>query len=142
MNRTQIHNAYVGTFTLVLSFGMVFLYLSALKYHLFYTHRWIDIPMHFLGGLVIASLSYFISNAATANDDKAFPTNALVISILLSVFLVGIIWEVYEVIFKLNEELHYWRDTIADMVMDMLGAGVVAYYASWRSNRVRKALDI
>lgn len=99
-------------------------HIYALDTHLYYTYRWLDIPMHMLGGLTVGLL-------AIAFFDIRRPR-----AFLALVLAVAIGWEIFEYIFSISTgQPDYWFDTIHDIVNDMVG-GIVAYalarYTVWR----------
>jgi len=80
---------------------------------------WFDMPMHFLGGVVISFLlaylfySFLIKKEATQS----------VIFLIFGVIVVGIGWEVFEYIFKnvIAGQFFNTLDTISDVCFDLAG---------------------
>ena len=58
------------------------------------------------------------------------PTSTLKSSILILVgmLIIGIAWEVFEYILNLIQPIHYWQDTVLDLVADMMGAILTCIY--------------
>lgn len=131
-----MHKAYVGTMLFILSLALVWGYMTALRHELFFFVPWIDIPMHFLGGVVIGLLAYFIFIAYSSRHENSVQVRHAVTNVLLAVFLMGILWEVYEVIFNLTEEFNYWQDTLIDLLMDMSGGLAVAIWVVHRNEKL------
>ncbi len=111
--------------TLLLSslFVLASAHIVALEFFLYWKYLWFDIPMHILGGLCVAlgfsSLPFFHINLPT--------WCGTIISYTIVVFLVGIAWEVFEVVFDLVIfDETYNTDTFIDLCMDMLG-GFIGY---------------
>lgn len=92
---------------------------------LFWTHRWIDIPMHMWGGLTLGALGIGLLGRH----------QPLVFFVFVAVMVVG--WEVFEHVhdFAIVEDEPYWLDTIHDLVNGAIGAVVtyvVARKTVWR----------
>ncbi len=88
--------------------------------NLYYELPWLDIPMHILGGFLIGLLITAFSFYNKTLGNRQFFS--------LSLFLVMVIWEVYEyqrgvIIF---DELFDYLDTLKDIVFGFLG-GYLAY---------------
>ena len=96
----------------------------ALEFYLYWQFVWFDVPMHILGGAVVG-LTFF------ALRDLGAPVPAVVLQmpvLVLLVFLVGIIWEVFELVAGLYLAENYVFDTSIDLCMDIIGgclAGIV-----------------
>ena len=58
------------------------------------------------------------------------PTSTLksAMLILVSMLIIGIAWEVFEYILNLIQPIHYWQDTVLDLVADMMGAILTCIY--------------
>ena len=117
---------------LILSFFTILciaiLHISALRLHWYFTHRWIDIVIHILGGFWVALTAMWL--AIRLKHIEAFPhyrKNAFII-VLFAVALVGIAWELFELLSG-NTFLHtsnFWTDSVSDMINNFLG-GAIAY---------------
>lgn len=85
----------------------------AVNNFLYWHYPWFDVPMHLLGGVVIATVL-----VAFLHDfrPKLFVLFAAVI-------FVG--WEIFELYFGLPRETNYFFDTALDMLNDSLGATAV-----------------
>ncbi|MCX6752595.1 MAG: hypothetical protein NTZ87_03840 [Candidatus Nomurabacteria bacterium] len=92
------------------------------KFYWYYTIWYFDMPMHFLGGFWIGLASlYFLFT-----ESKAL-TFQFIIKILLCVLLVGIGWEVFEILVNnvtIRDSFNY-LDTFSDILFDLSG-GVFA----------------
>lgn len=123
------HVAFAGTIALLLAFGLVFLYLYTLRFHLQFFYPWIEIPLHILGGMVAGIVTYYINLIAEGDRfDRCKDVRPYIISIFLSAFIVGVMWELYEILLGFSETLNMWN-TLNDLFFDMLGAGFIAYWA-------------
>jgi hypothetical protein len=128
----------IGTISFILFAILIILYLVILREKLFFFYPWSDMPMHFLGGLVVGSVTYFLMLLIASARDKKFSRTQYVGGILVSVFTVGILWEIYEFIFGLTFTISYWPDTLSDIVMDILGGSFVAYCAYLHNQMLEK----
>ncbi len=104
------------------------LYLNeiALQYYLYWVYWWYDIVMHFLGGLLVASiviwaLTRFGFLPKMVRYDSFMWT-------ILFVLLVGVGWEVFEYVngFFIGE-VNVVADTALDLIMDTTG-GIVGWF--------------
>ena len=93
-----------------------FLYSKGIGDGWFWVYPWFDIPLHMLGGLMIALWA-----AGGALERKMSPQSGI-LYIFFIVFTVGILWEVFEYITELTVgPERYIIDTIADLVNDCIG---------------------
>ncbi len=96
----------------------------AVENYLYWEYPWFDVPMHFLGGVAIASFLVALS-------PKFRPRAFIVLFTLLM-----IAWEVFEYMFGIPREANYLFDTMLDFLMDAFGAVlvyVIARFTLWRS---------
>ena len=104
------------------------------SFFLYWKFWWFDIVMHFLGGLWVglsALWVYFFSGYF--KDIKRNKKNIFFIS-LFSVLIIGLGWEVFEYIIKVNFSDNYISDTVSDLIMDICGS-VVAYFLFLKENK-------
>lgn len=91
---------------------------------LYYTVEVYDVFMHFLGGVGIAL--FVVALLRSYRDGALFSAKNL----LVSVIIVGIVWEIFEIAFGLTGHpvgsRLYTIDTIQDLIMDTLGGVSVA----------------
>ncbi len=90
--------------------------------YLHWTIWWIDIILHFLGGLSVAL--FFLWFCATKFDLKNWSSRKILFAVLGCVILVGVLWELYELYFGLtflSDGLSYFADTFSDLIMDVVG---------------------
>jgi hypothetical protein len=96
-------------------------HILSLTFYLYWTYLWLDIPMHFLGGMTVALglLTFFA---------KYVPRSLRGFVLTLGVvFVVGIAWEVFELVNGLIDiELRPIADTLLDLVLDLMG-GALGY---------------
>lgn len=129
------HRAFAGTFSILFAFGLVFLYLYTLRYHLQFFYPWIEIPLHILGGMVVGAVSHYITITAEGDDRNICQSpRPYILSIFLSAFVVGIMWELYEVMMGYAESLNT-INTLSDLFFDLLGASSIALWVTFSMKR-------
>jgi hypothetical protein len=93
----------------------------ALYFSLYWTHRWLDIPMHALGGATVAlgyQSRFLLKRFESTLSFDFFST-------ILFVLAVGLVWEVYE--YGVGTPVAgLTLDSVIDIGMDMIG-GTVGY---------------
>lgn len=116
-----------GIIIFFLSILIAGLNLLALRYFLYWRVWWYDIPMHFIGGLIVASIAlWFVAYEVPIGIRPK--VNRLLVSVLVTL-VIGIVWEVFEYMVGITMgETGYWQDTLHDVGVDVAG-GFVAYLA-------------
>ena len=115
------HSLFLIWFLLLVLIAV--LHLVALEYFLYWVYTWFDILMHFLGGLFIAlSILWFVFESGYVHVART--VNHAVLVAGLSIFFVGVGWEIFEVIAGIPIEDNFVFDTITDLTMDACGAAV------------------
>ncbi len=112
------------TIIFLITFSMLAaIHYIALELFLYWRYWWFDIPMHCIGGAVVA-LGIF-----TLYDLKVFTQKRLrtLVPVLCGVLLVALLWEVYEVLIGIPIEDDYVLDTSIDVLMGLCG-GVLGYF--------------
>lgn len=86
--------------------------------YLYYELRWLDIPMHILGGFGVASLTIAILRYKGVNTSY--------LSLVLSYTFVALVWEVWEYSNGLAFYVDWkgWFDTAKDFIGGFLGMSV------------------
>lgn len=104
-------------YLLILFFVSQFIFYPA---HLYYELKWLDIPMHILGGFGVASLT----SALYAYFGKTISFWKL----FMAYTAVAIAWELYEYVSDLitSQEWNGWLDTVGDYFNGAFGM-VAAY---------------
>ena len=97
-------------------------------------------PMHALGGLFVSFLatSLFVSKRFSS---KIYREGQFFFSVIVSVFVIGILWEVFELsIEKLVQfaELVSFKDSVSDMFFDLAGGmiGALIGLSVYRKHRI------
>ena len=98
-------------------------------FHLKWSIWWYDIPLHFLGGSLVAMSVVLLWHFLYLNTVHK---NAIVLTAVFSALTVGIVWEIYELYFgitSLSDGWYYYFDTIKDLVVDVCGAVLASVYS-------------
>lgn len=99
----------------------------SVKLYLYWTVWWIDMVVHFLGGLTVGLA--FMWLCSYNNNFKNWSPKKLLFFALLGTIAVGIIWEIYELYFgltSLSDGIAYFTDTGSDLIMDFIG-GILSF---------------
>ena len=101
----------------------------ALSLSLYWNVWWFDIPMHFMGGALIALITlFFIYDSKFFNFSIKKPI--VVFSAALGVTLIiGLGWELWELYMGFTNIYEHQIDTGADLINDTLGAIAVYLYS-------------
>jgi len=114
-------------FSLLLVLLIYFIFLSdviANHFFLYWRFWWFDMLMHFLGGLWIAWLGYYLFSLSNYLP-KIFKRYSIFIITFFSVLIIGVLWEIFEYITKVSlRQDNYILDTYLDLLMDTLGWGL------------------
>ena len=117
-------------FLLVIAIAV--LHLLAIQELYYWTIGWYDIMMHFLGGFWVAIFVLWFDSWHTL----PIRPNTL-FRIVGAVILVGILWEVYELVFGMTfvSDGGYVMDTTQDFIMDAIG-GVVGWFVALKYSSI------
>ena len=89
----------------------------AVKLCLYFYFWWLDIPVHAFGGVIVA-LGFF-----TLADLRLFKSSWLSLwRIVFLVFLIAVMWEIFEVLIGIPRDAYYVSDTALDITMGTLGS--------------------
>ena len=90
----------------------------AMKFYWYSSIWWFDMPMHFLGGFWVGLFLFWL-----------FPLEKIsarmVLKIILGVLLIGIFWEIFEIVIGkviIQDCLNTTLDTFSDIFFDIAGA--------------------
>lgn len=120
-------------YLLVLIFLIFVVHVAALWNEIYYTHSWVDIPMHMAGGVFIGLLFYylFVERHGYLNPNE-HPWTFLLLGLGFTA-LIGVAWEWYEyfsqvyiqhtVVWGLAEPYALF-DTLFDLFNDIFGGAV------------------
>ena len=106
---------------LVLSVSVALVHTNGIARGWYWKYPWLDLPMHFFGGVIICLLVRWWS-------ERVWGIRLPFMIVILSVFFVGVGWEVFEYALGLIEVPRdvYIKDTAIDLLLDTLGGGMAA----------------
>jgi len=117
-------------------------HMAAQHLYLYWTYKWLDIPMHFLGGIWVGLAALWLwYYSGYARKPGWIPHHPFVIA-LGGGLAFGVLWECYDfLVWKIGVmafPANYVADTALDLLMDATGA--VAAYNVFRflSHRARR----
>ena len=111
--------------------AFLFLHIFATIYHLYWLFPWFDIPMHFLGGFLLAIIFFYFWRFAHISIGNVFGALVLMLGF---VALIGVFWEFYEFLHdfylltggKISVFQNSFADTVKDLFFDLVG-GTTAF---------------
>jgi uncharacterized BrkB/YihY/UPF0761 family membrane protein len=111
-----------------LSILVAVLHMIALKFYLYWVIDWFDIPMHFLGSLLIGLIVIsFLFRVIIRGEN--FNKKLFISAVFLGVMVVGLGWELFELFFGMTDLIKDRADTIMDLIMDAIGSAFsILYY--------------
>lgn len=133
LNRSLLKHS----FFLIITIGI--LDIIGAVFYLHWAVWWFDTILHFLGGAWVSiTVLMLFHDKLDLNESNKLKIIGFVV---LSVFIVGLLWEVFEVCFGItffNDGPIYLIDTISDLILDICGG----FFASLYSIKImRKSLD-
>ncbi len=103
------------------------LHFTALKFFLYWVLPWFDLLVHFIAGFLVALMGvWFFIYIARMHAWVCFSSKNILHTVLFSVFIIGVGWEVFEFLEGLRVAQNYAVDTATDLIMDFFGA-LLAY---------------
>lgn len=113
---------------------LIFLFIFnniAAKLSLYWIYRWLDIPMHFIGGALVTWFC-FVAISWFRKDFYIPWIYALIFS-----FGLGFVWEIIEFYMKFGQMIpEYCLDTVKDVLMDIIGG--LVFYIAWDKFRKKR----
>ncbi len=107
----------------ILIISIFLLHSLATKFYWYSAIWWFDMPMHFLGGLWLGLCFIWILEKKTLSIKS-------ILHIILSVLLVGILWELFELYFVnlIARNPFDILDTLSDIFFDLAGGFLAILY--------------
>ena len=95
----------------------------AMNFYWYWSIWWFDMPMHFLGGFWLGLFLIWLFPLEKMSGKMIF-------KIILGVLLIGIFWEIFEVIVNNNTlQLPFnTLDTLSDIFFDLAGGTFAVFY--------------
>ena len=98
------------------------IHIIALQLFLYWKFAWFDIPMHFIGGTVVALGIFTLRDLRILIPERWIAPS----SVVLMVIVVAMVWEVYELFIGVPIGDAFIVDTLIDLSVGILG-GLVGY---------------
>lgn len=122
-NRDTMRHIHIRLFIVLLT-ALALAHLAALQFFLYWRHEWLDMPMHVLGGVVVALGVFAIKDLGLPAGDRV----RRFIPVMVTVLAMSLTWEVYEfTIGMVLVEQNFLWDTSTDLTADLLG-GLAGYW--------------
>lgn len=100
----------------------------SLKFYLYWTNSWVDIPMHIFGGALVSSIGLWIFYFSPwKNLFIRTPKQILILSVLVG-FSIGFLWEIFELMAGMTSLSVDKIDTVKDLIDDIIGALIIGWY--------------
>lgn len=114
------------------------LHSAAIEHHLYWKFWWFDMVVHFLGGVIVSLGALWFLFLSRYVPAPSVGRNGMFAIALLAIVVIGISWEVFEVLSGIPIEENFVFDTCIDLMMDLLGACVgYVYFRGGRPSRLR-----
>lgn len=112
--------------------AILFFHAFAIINYWYWTFPWLDIPMHFFGGFLVAMVFFWLRQKTQINANNT-SILLIIISCLSFVALIGIFWEFLEFFYDVFISSKGYRgymqlsaaDTIADLFFDLIGGSTL-----------------
>ncbi len=127
--------------TLYIALGLTVLLAAlnmfAYEHYLYWVYWWYDVMMHFLAGLSLGFLVYWVLFASghffKGPKRRAF----ILVLVVASVFVLGVVWEVFEYANAITDSHEgYIQDVVNDLILDSCGGALAALLASSRRRKI------
>lgn len=123
--------------------ALVAIHLIAIFYNLYWRFLWMDIPMHFLGGVLVAVVFIWFFERFPGHIDLSRNFLLTIILTLGFVALIGVLWEFNEFVYDLLISSRGWgvltsqgtSDMVGDLFFDILGGLCVVIFKRLRYNK-------
>ncbi|MBX2866403.1 hypothetical protein KTR10_00365 [Candidatus Kaiserbacteria bacterium] len=116
-------------FLLIASAILAVVHWSALMLDLYWQYLWLDVPMHALGGAVVALIPFALVTLRVSLPERLLRP----VPVLVLVLVFGLIWEVFEHATGATfAAKNYVFDTSLDLFLDLIG-GYVGYIVGSRT---------
>ena len=102
------------------------LHFIATDRELYWTLRWFDAPMHFLGGGVMALLAGWVGMRVIGVPFLLAGKTRHFFLIIAATLVAGVMWEFFELFIGIGQEPGYALDTLHDLLFDLAG-GLLGY---------------
>ena len=118
-----MHKHLTATFFVSSFATLAIVHVLATKFFLYWMYFWLDIPVHFLGGVTVV-LGFLLCRELTHAIPERYYTYVPALTVVL---IVGLLWELFEVMIGASlDDDGFVFDFFKDISMDVLG-GLLGY---------------
>ena len=111
----------------VLIWVITLIHVAAEMQYWYWTYRWLDLPMHVLGGMWVGLVALWLwYYSGYQHKTSRIAVSPLTVA-LVGGLVFGVAWEAYEFlvwIIGAGLPVNYVTDSVLDLVMDVLGASI------------------
>ena len=127
---------------ILFTIAIVLIHSVAVFYNWYWRSLWIDIPMHFLGGVLAALIFIWLCEKFPGHFDLSRNFFATALAVHGFAALIGVLWEFSEFVYDVIISSRGWgalagqgvRDMIGDLFFDLLGGVDVVLGRRLRDN--------
>lgn len=113
-----------------LAIVIALLHYLALTFSLYWTVWWFDIVMHFLGGFFVAAFSLYLVFVMRLIKMPVEDRVMFAFVAIGAVVVIGLGWELWELLTGLTLVLRDTADTLLDLLMDIIGGSFGLWYGT------------
>lgn len=118
-------------FFLITASVMAVSHYLAIELYIYWRYPWFDIPMHFIGGSVVALGYLSIRDFVPKLPSRLFTF----VPAIIFVFGIALLWELFELVAGITMQNGYVIDTVADVIFGLFG-GTVGYFVGSRIKEI------
>jgi len=114
----------------------------ATAYYWYWTYKWIDIPVHIVGGFWVSIVALLVSLEIRHIDSiNGYKRKSLLVMII-SALIIAFFWEIFELVFKITSlhDVSYWRDSSIDIFNSLVGS-VIAFLYFTKNKKSKNHLE-
>jgi len=127
---------------ILLAIAIALIHSVAVFYNWYWRFLWIDVPMHFLGGVLAAIIFIWLCEKLPGHFGLSRNFFITALAVLSFTALVGVLWEFSEFVYDVIISSRGWgalagqgaRDMIEDLFFDLLGGLAVVVARRLRYN--------
>ncbi|OIO49657.1 MAG: hypothetical protein AUJ39_00625 [Parcubacteria group bacterium CG1_02_42_13] len=127
---------------ILLAIAIALIHSVAVFYNWYWRFLWIDVPMHFLGGVLAAIIFIWLCEKLPGHFNLSRNFFITALAVLSFTALVGVLWEFSEFVYDVIISSRGWgalagqgaRDMIEDLFFDLLGGLAVVVARRLRYN--------
>jgi len=127
---------------ILLAIAIALIHSVAVFYNWYWRFLWIDVPMHFLGGVLAAIIFIWLCEKFPGHFNLSRNFFITALAVLSFTALVGVLWEFSEFVYDVIISSRGWgalagqgaRDMIEDLFFDLLGGLAVVVARRLRYN--------